>query len=271
MSECVEDASIHDAFVGSDHCPISVSAKNHRNTAGTAECRYAGRFSGQKRIHTFFRSSSISESRIKFAKCKDKASTEKGVDKNTDLLLKSIQQTYSIKSSTTATSTSVTQLRTTIPSALKPSARKPSEQTWICERCSLINIPRSFFCEVCNWKRPNCNAKKSYNKKRKQVSMKSFLLSEQKNDKNCKKSASSERVMHGFSVADTKTSPAKVTKRVTSEASKKSWQAMLTGKLPYAPKCKAHDLVCVLRTVLKKGPNKGRKFYVCHLPNGKPV
>mmetsp|Transcript_30683 Transcript_30683/g.49306 ORF Transcript_30683/g.49306 Transcript_30683/m.49306 type:complete len:196 (+) Transcript_30683:764-1351(+) len=52
--------------------------------------------------------------------------------------------------------------------------------------------------------------------------------------------------------------------------SQKAWRNVLHGRGPPAPRCKSHNLVCLLRTVLKRGPNKGRKFYVCPLPNGKP-
>jgi len=52
--------------------------------------------------------------------------------------------------------------------------------------------------------------------------------------------------------------------------SKKAWRNVLHGRGPPAPRCKSHNLICLLRTVLKKGPNKGRRFYVCPLPNGAP-
>lgn len=37
-----------------------------------------------------------------------------------------------------------------------------------------------------------------------------------------------------------------------------------------APKCKGHGEDCVIREVKKNGPNKGRLFYVCRRPDGKP-
>lgn len=36
-----------------------------------------------------------------------------------------------------------------------------------------------------------------------------------------------------------------------------------------APICKGHKEACILRIVSKKGPNVGRKFWVCARPNGK--
>ncbi|KAJ6655330.1 hypothetical protein lerEdw1_005522 [Lerista edwardsae] len=47
------------------------------------------------------------------------------------------------------------------------------------------------------------------------------------------------------------------------------WKTLLSGPAP-APQCKVHGEPCVLRTVKKQGPNRGRRFYVCGRPLGKP-
>ncbi|KAL8602859.1 hypothetical protein ACOMHN_056353 [Nucella lapillus] len=45
------------------------------------------------------------------------------------------------------------------------------------------------------------------------------------------------------------------------------WKNLLSGPAP-PPPCKGHREPCVLRTVKKAGPTKGRQFYVCARPEG---
>jgi len=45
------------------------------------------------------------------------------------------------------------------------------------------------------------------------------------------------------------------------------WRMLLTGPPP-APLCRGHNEPCVLRTVKKDGPNKGKQFWVCCKPEG---
>ena len=45
------------------------------------------------------------------------------------------------------------------------------------------------------------------------------------------------------------------------------WKTLLSGP-PAAPPCRGHKEPCVLRTVKKDGPNKGRQFWVCARPEG---
>ncbi|KAK7101652.1 DNA-(apurinic or apyrimidinic site) endonuclease 2-like [Littorina saxatilis] len=45
------------------------------------------------------------------------------------------------------------------------------------------------------------------------------------------------------------------------------WKGLLSGPPP-PPPCKGHKEPCVLRTVKKPGPNKGKQFYVCARPEG---
>jgi len=45
------------------------------------------------------------------------------------------------------------------------------------------------------------------------------------------------------------------------------WKTLLQGP-PLAPLCKGHSQPCILRTVKKEGPNKGRQFWVCCKPEG---
>ncbi|CAM4619314.1 DNA-(apurinic or apyrimidinic site) endonuclease 2 isoform X1 [Lepidochelys kempii] len=47
------------------------------------------------------------------------------------------------------------------------------------------------------------------------------------------------------------------------------WRAVLPGPAP-PPCCPAHRQPCALRTVRKPGPNRGRRFYVCAQPPGRP-
>ncbi|XP_067408284.1 DNA-(apurinic or apyrimidinic site) endonuclease 2 [Emydura macquarii macquarii] len=47
------------------------------------------------------------------------------------------------------------------------------------------------------------------------------------------------------------------------------WRAVLPGPVP-PPRCPAHGEPCALRTVRKPGPNRGRRFYVCARPPGRP-
>ncbi|KAG6920382.1 apurinic/apyrimidinic endonuclease 2, partial [Chelydra serpentina] len=47
------------------------------------------------------------------------------------------------------------------------------------------------------------------------------------------------------------------------------WRAVLPGPVP-PPRCPAHGEPCALRTVHKPGPNRGRRFYVCPRPPGRP-
>ena len=46
-----------------------------------------------------------------------------------------------------------------------------------------------------------------------------------------------------------------------------TWKTLLSGP-PVAPLCRGHKEACVLRTVKKDGPNKGRQFWVCARPDG---
>jgi len=45
------------------------------------------------------------------------------------------------------------------------------------------------------------------------------------------------------------------------------WKTLLKGP-PQAPLCRGHKQPCVLRTVKKDGPNKGKQFWVCCKPDG---
>ncbi|XP_015787038.1 DNA-(apurinic or apyrimidinic site) lyase 2 [Tetranychus urticae] len=47
----------------------------------------------------------------------------------------------------------------------------------------------------------------------------------------------------------------------------KIWKMLLPGTV-IAPLCSAHKEPCILLTVNKPGPNKGRKFYACSRPTG---
>ncbi|XP_044856321.1 DNA-(apurinic or apyrimidinic site) endonuclease 2 [Mauremys mutica] len=47
------------------------------------------------------------------------------------------------------------------------------------------------------------------------------------------------------------------------------WRMVLRGPTP-PPCCPAHGEPCALRTVRKPGPNRGRRFYVCARPPGRP-
>ena len=51
------------------------------------------------------------------------------------------------------------------------------------------------------------------------------------------------------------------------DAASKMWKTLLKGP-PQAPLCKGHMQPCVLRTVKKDGPNKGKQFWVCCKPQG---
>ena len=46
-----------------------------------------------------------------------------------------------------------------------------------------------------------------------------------------------------------------------------AWKGLLKGP-PKAPCCRGHLETCVLRTVKKDGPTKGRQFWVCSRPEG---
>jgi exodeoxyribonuclease III len=46
-----------------------------------------------------------------------------------------------------------------------------------------------------------------------------------------------------------------------------AWKMLLKGP-PQTPMCKGHGEPCVLRTVRKDGPNKGKQFWVCNRPEG---
>lgn len=60
---------------------------------------------------------------------------------------------------------------------------------------------------------------------------------------------------------------------ISSKASEKqsvssnAWKKILKGP-DTPPLCKGHNEQCVLRTVKKQGPTKGKQFYVCSRPEG---
>ncbi|XP_039366334.1 DNA-(apurinic or apyrimidinic site) endonuclease 2 isoform X2 [Mauremys reevesii] len=55
----------------------------------------------------------------------------------------------------------------------------------------------------------------------------------------------------------------------TQPSSTACWRMVLRGPTP-PPCCPAHGEPCALRTVRKPGPNRGRRFYVCARPPGRP-
>ncbi|OQR99111.1 DNA-(apurinic or apyrimidinic site) lyase [Achlya hypogyna] len=50
----------------------------------------------------------------------------------------------------------------------------------------------------------------------------------------------------------------------------RSWKALLPGRPPPPPLCSGHKEPSLLRTVLKRNDNYGRKFYICAKPEGAP-
>ncbi|KAK3839560.1 MAG: Endonuclease/exonuclease/phosphatase [Linnemannia elongata] len=53
---------------------------------------------------------------------------------------------------------------------------------------------------------------------------------------------------------------------INGETTTTKWQSLFTPKS--IPKCKFHNQPCTEYTVNKKGPNKGRRFFLCSLPVG---
>ncbi|KAG0061859.1 Class II abasic (AP) endonuclease [Linnemannia elongata] len=53
---------------------------------------------------------------------------------------------------------------------------------------------------------------------------------------------------------------------INGETTTSKWQTLFTPKT--IPKCKFHNQPCTEYTVNKKGPNKGRRFFLCSLPVG---
>ncbi|KAF9105096.1 Class II abasic (AP) endonuclease [Mortierella sp. GBA35] len=53
---------------------------------------------------------------------------------------------------------------------------------------------------------------------------------------------------------------------INGETTTSKWQSLFTPKT--IPKCRFHNLPCTEHTVNKKGPNKGRRFFLCSLPVG---
>ena len=78
-----------------------------------------------------------------------------------------------------------------------------------------------------------------------------FTKSEIKPDENNKEDKKDEQDSHKTSLLKEKT-----------KDTAKAWKNLLGGLGP-APLCKGHNEPCVLRTVKKEGPNKGKQFYVC--------
>lgn len=58
------------------------------------------------------------------------------------------------------------------------------------------------------------------------------------------------------------------TNSTKNEASASAWKTLF-GSAPEAPLCKGHKEKAVLKTVGKKGPNKGRQFWSCPRGTGK--
>ncbi|KAG0208582.1 Class II abasic (AP) endonuclease [Mortierella sp. GBA30] len=50
------------------------------------------------------------------------------------------------------------------------------------------------------------------------------------------------------------------------EATTSKWQSLFSPKV--IPKCRYHNVPCTEYTVNKKGPNKGRRFFLCSMPVG---
>ncbi|XP_006219355.1 DNA-(apurinic or apyrimidinic site) endonuclease 2 [Vicugna pacos] len=76
---------------------------------------------------------------------------------------------------------------------------------------------------------------------------------------------SEEEVMANVVEGQPKASEAKVAKEVQTSF----WKSLLGGPSPM-PLCEGHREPCVMRTVKKPGPNRGRHFYMCARPQGPP-
>ncbi|PAA77672.1 hypothetical protein BOX15_Mlig026136g3, partial [Macrostomum lignano] len=55
----------------------------------------------------------------------------------------------------------------------------------------------------------------------------------------------------------------------TAASSSQQWRQLLTGP-EKPPLCRGHGEACLLRTVKKDGPNRGRRFWVCRGPRARP-
>ena len=55
--------------------------------------------------------------------------------------------------------------------------------------------------------------------------------------------------------------------RLSDSDTASKWKTLLKGP-PQAPLCRGHQQPCILRTVKKEGPNKGKQFWVCCKPEG---
>ncbi|VDH99175.1 AP endonuclease 2 [Mytilus galloprovincialis] len=166
------------------------------------------------------------------------------------------------------------------PSSIKDSEEEDGFSSSQEEKQKFLSNNKSSF------KRENSNNSKLPSAKRKkndlgsqskQASLKNFFSipksSVQTNNKSSIKDSSQEKNPKDFSkeeinpimvnINTTKTE----TKTMTSGSSAQAWKQLLKGP-PTAPLCKGHKEACVLRTVKKDGPNKGKQFFVCNRPEG---
>ncbi|GAB5359997.1 hypothetical protein AAMO2058_000589400 [Amorphochlora amoebiformis] len=270
MKRSGKDAGVWDTVLGSDHCPVYALFSSElfllNSTSGRKpiECRYSGRFSGQKRISSFFQPPPPPEKKKKLKPHPLPMSVGR-------------QEVNNWVCPRCTLANIVKSIKCEVCTYPRPVKRKSSRSL---EQQASI---RRFF--QSGPKVPMKNAQKDTETPRNPKSPPQSPEShpqdpenpqnrkpDQRPDRNPNNANSLSRDSGrnlGIN-ADRDRSDRKPGKLKEGQSAKQAWRKMLSGKGPPAPKCKVHGLECVIRTVLKKGTNWGRKFYVCSLPDGNP-
>lgn len=232
----------NDCFVmpeveGSDHCPCK--AIFHGNFIPSSKCpsvcsKFMPEFLGkQQKLSSFFIKRSESQPEI--------ASSNTVISAGEDEISSSQESLSSTKVSLKRENSNSRQL----PVA----KRKKNEQSTVSKQASLKN-----FFSV-----PKLQVQNDTTKKQTidvPVTTNSKTLNNSKGDTSLKSEEN----------GTTKTEE-KVTSLQSEKSSALAWKQLLKGP-PTAPLCKGHQEPCVLRTVKKDGPNKGKQFFVCNRPEG---
>lgn len=237
-TDCVVMAEIE----GSDHCPCKATFSG--NFLAATKCpslcsKFMPEFLGtQQKLSNFFmkRSGSNPESCETINKVKDTPECDDGFSSSQEENRKNV----------TAFQKSGLKRESSNTSMLPSAKRKKQDQVGISKQASLKNF--FSFPKTGNNQESKNNLKKD---------------STVKPDIKCDK----EEITQVSEIQTEKIESKNSSSGMKGQSSALAWKQLLKGP-PTAPLCKGHNEQCVLRTVKKDGPNKGKQFFVCNRPEG---
>lgn len=233
----IVDAQVLQSVMGSDHCPVSAEINGiPQNVNGIEQraipklaCRFMPEFSGkQTNLMSFFGKSNGSKKAVKSTNTSSKMSAEKS-------------------------KSSISRKRKFGEISQDEAAKRPQSKT-----------------EGTRKKRRKLKAKQT--KISKVASNQSKLWGFVSKSSDSKENTNTENRVDSKSEEDVNVALVNQTEKVSTKpkvkrSSSEQWKSLFGAQKKKLIKCTGHGEEAILRTVMKDGPNKGRKFYVC--PRGK--